>query len=237
MVAPTGALPKAPQRHYTALILDFDGTLFDTRRAILATLEATFAAHGRVPPPRNAIEATIRRGITLEATLAQLRPNSTTADELSLWAASYRRIYNAGIGIRASTPFPESRTTLLELDRAAIPIVVASNKGEASVHATLVHFDLHRFVRLVVAARDSHPTKPDPRSYTARIAPILGPASCERVLVVGDTEVDLHYARSIGATACWAAYGYGDAEACRQLEPDLIATSLGEVSAIVRGAE
>jgi len=52
-----------------------------------------------------------------------------------------------------------------QLHAAGAPVVIVSNKGEASVHAILTHFDMHDFVHLVIAARDASPTKPDPRSY------------------------------------------------------------------------
>jgi phosphoglycolate phosphatase len=100
----------------------------------------------------------------------------------------------------------------------------------------VTHFGMHDFVQLVIAARDASPTKPDPRSYFERIAPVLGPAACEHVLVAGDTDLDILYARRIGATACWAAYGYGDPDECRRLDPEFIAESPNEIARAVGAA-
>jgi phosphoglycolate phosphatase len=216
--------------NYSSVIIDFDGTLFDTRRAISATLYETFAAYNVPPPPRERVEALIGRGINLEETLTHLMPESVPAAQLNEWVMTYRRIYNAGTGIRTSTPFPGSRAALAQLHAAGAPVVIVSNKGEASVHAILTHFDMHDFVHLVIAARDASPTKPDPRSYFERIAPVLGTAASEHVLVAGDTDIDILYARSIGATACWAAYGYGDPDECRLLHPEFIAASPNEIA-------
>jgi phosphoglycolate phosphatase len=144
-------------------------------------------------------------------------PQRVPAAQLNEWVMTYRRIYNSGTGIRASTPFPGSRAALAQLHAAGAPVVIVSNKGEASVHDILTHFGMHDFVRLVIAARDASPTKPDPRSYFERIAPVLGTAASEHVLVAADTDLDILYARRIGATACWAAYGYGDPDECRLL--------------------
>jgi phosphoglycolate phosphatase len=216
--------------NYSAVIIDFDGTLFDTRRAISAALYETFAAYNFPAPSQEHVEALIGRGVNLEETLTHLMPQSVPAALLNEWVMTYRRIYNSGTGIRASTPFPGSREALAELHTIGIPVVIASNKGEASVHAILTHFGMHEFVQLVIAARDAFPTKPDPRSYFERIAPALGAAACERVLVAGDTEVDILFARSIGADACWAAYGYGHPDGCRLLAPKLIAASPNEIA-------
>jgi phosphoglycolate phosphatase len=222
--------------NYSSVIIDFDGTLFDTRRAISATLYETFAAYNVPPPSRERVEALIGRGVNLEETLTHLMPQSVPAALLNEWVMTYRRIYNSGTGIRASTPFPGSRDALAELHAAGVPIVIASNKGEASVHAILTHFGMHDFVQLIIAARDAYPTKPDPRSYFDRIAPVLGTAASEHVLVAGDTDLDILYARRIGATACWAAYGYGDPDECRMLHPEFIAASPNEIAHAVCAA-
>lgn len=221
---------------YSAAIIDFDGTLFDTRRAIAATLQETFAARGAPAPDPAEVEALIRRGIHLEETFTNLLPQSVTAEELNEWVTTYRRIYNSGTGIRASIPFSGSHSALAKLHAAGVPVVIASNKGEKSVHEVLSHFGMRDFVELVIAARDASPTKPDPRSYFERIAPALGAAACERVLVAGDTDIDIRYARSIGATACWAVYGYGNADECERLQPDVIAASPDQIAATVCGS-
>ena len=214
---------------FSSVIFDFDGTLFDTRRAISATLYETFAAYDVPMPSQERVEALIGRGIALEETLSDLMPQGMASGQLNEWVLTYRRIYNSGTGIRASAPFPGSRAALARLHAAGVPVVIASNKGEASVHDMLSHFGMHDFVEHVVAARDASATKPDPRSYFERIVPVLGTAACERVLVAGDTDVDIRYARRIGATACWAAYGYGDPDECRGLRPEFIAASPEEI--------
>jgi phosphoglycolate phosphatase len=216
--------------NYSSVIIDFDGTLFDTRRAISATLYETFAAYNFPPPSRERVEVLIGRGINLEETLTHLMPQNVPPAQLNEWVVTYRRIYNSGTGIRESTPFPGSRAALAQLHAAGAPVVIVSNKGEASVHDTLIHFDMHDFVRLVIAARDAFPTKPDPRSYIERIEPVLGTAASEQVLVAGDTDIDILYARRIGATACWAAYGYGNPDECRLLHPEFIAASPSEIA-------
>ena len=144
--------------NYSSVIIDFDGTLFDTRRAISSTLYETFAAYNVPPPSPERVEALIGRGVNLEETLTHLMPQSMPAAQLDECVLTYRRIYNAGTGIRASMPFSGSRDALAELHAAGVPVVIASNKGEASVHAILTHFGMHDFVHLVIAARDACPS-------------------------------------------------------------------------------
>jgi len=55
----------------------------------------------------------------------------------------------------------------------------------------------------------------------------------ECVLLVGDTEIDILFAKSAGVSSCWASYGYGDDERCRQLAPEHEISSIGELPALV----
>jgi hypothetical protein len=43
--------------NYSSVIIDFDGTLFDTRRAISVTLRETFGAYNVPPPSRERVGA------------------------------------------------------------------------------------------------------------------------------------------------------------------------------------
>jgi beta-phosphoglucomutase-like phosphatase (HAD superfamily) len=43
--------------NFSSVIIDFDGTLFDTRRAISATLYETFAVYNLPPPSQERVEA------------------------------------------------------------------------------------------------------------------------------------------------------------------------------------
>ena len=64
------------------------------------------------------------------------------------------------------------------------------------------------------------PNKPDPRLYEELIRPRFGREEPLRMIMVGDTHIDLEFARAIGADACWVSYGYGDASKCRAMVPD-----------------
>lgn len=204
---------------FTSLIFDFDGTLFDTRRAIAATLERTFQDLGRTVPEATMIQATIRLGITLEKTFDMLMDQPTAA-QVGEMVTRYREIYNGGLGIEKSSPFPGIPDLLRDLAEAGNTIVLCSNKGRAAVEGTLAHYGMGSVASLIVAADGGQPTKPDPASFNDRIKPRIGAAASARPLVIGDTVADLRYARAIGAEVCWAAYGYGDPDVCLPMAPD-----------------
>jgi phosphoglycolate phosphatase len=204
---------------FTSLIFDFDGTLFDTRHAIVATLERTFHVFGKTVPNEAMIWATIRLGITLENTF-QILMDQPTKDQVDKMVVRYREIYNGGLGIEKSSPFPGVTSLLRDLREAGNTIVLCSNKGQAAVDSILAHYGIGSVVSLIVAADGAQPTKPNPASFDNRIKPQIGAAASARPLIIGDTGADIRYARAIGAKVCWAAYGYGDPEVCLPLKPD-----------------
>jgi phosphoglycolate phosphatase len=215
---------------FSAAIFDFDGTLFDTRKAVYATLVETFSSLGPNIPPPDKIHDIMALGINLEETFHRLSNNSLSHAEIDTYVSTYRSIYNTDVGIKASVPFDETKEALTQIYATETPIVVISNKGQASVQKILEHFDMAHFFHLIVATLDKAPTKPDPKSYFERVIPYLNQEACQKVLYVGDTEVDISYARNINITACWASYGYGDSARCRALSPDIIVDSVLSVA-------
>ncbi len=76
---------------------------------------------------------------------------------------------------------------------------------------------------------DDRAPKPGPESFLERIKTRMRHGDNARVLVIGDTEIDLGYFHNLGVASCWAAYGYGIASRCEVLAPDFViqsATSL-----------
>jgi len=204
---------------FTSLIFDFDGTLFDTRRAIAATLERTFQDFEKTVPDAAAIWATIRLGITLEKTFEMLL-EQPSKDQVGDMVMRYREIYNGGLGVEKSSPYPGVPELLRNLAESGNTIVICSNKGRVAVEGTLCHYNMGSVASLIVAADGTQPTKPDPASFTDRTKPQIGSAASTRPLVIGDTVADIRFARAIGAEICWAAYGYGDPDVCLPMAPD-----------------
>lgn len=218
---------------YCTLLMDFDGTLFDTRQAIRLTLAQLTERRGVAAFEGAVVDAVIDQGLALAPMLRRLVPEGS-AGLLEEWIADYRSLYNGGLGVAHSAPYPGVEAVLQHAQRHGIELFIVSNKGQASVLASLEHYRLRHYFREVIAAVDERPPKPQPASFLAQIQPLIGHQSSEQVLVVGDTEVDLHYARNIGAPSCWAAYGYGQAAAAQGLSPDFVIQAPQDLLQIMR---
>lgn len=73
------------------------------------------------------------------------------------------------------------------------------------------------------------PKKPDPEVFSKRIAPLFPTATPANCIGIGDTATDLEFARNIGASACFAAYGFGDRASCDRFGYTHKIASLGDL--------
>ncbi|RAL16885.1 HAD family hydrolase [Aspergillus homomorphus CBS 101889] len=128
------------QKRYDLILLDFDGTIFDSEEAIYSTMQKTYHHfHPTEPIPTTALRAQIAQGQAPEATFRALQPSAAaqaTFNE-SLWISTYRALY-ATHGQPLTTPYPYTRTLLRALARTHhIPVAVISNKAVAAVTTAL----------------------------------------------------------------------------------------------------
>lgn len=228
------------------VIFDFDGTLFSTQESISHCIFRTFSALSKLVPAIDAIRSTIATGAGLEETFRMLGAGRALSEgpagsensnvDVSLWIDTYRSIYTSE-GLPLIAPFPHAHSLLSLLKKANIPTVVISNKGVKAVEAVLKKENMDGLVAMILGDMPGVPRKPDPTSYVRFVAPKFPPLSdgsgSKDVLVVGDTAADIQFAKNIGAVSCWAKYGYGDAERCESLCPDVVIGDLQELERMV----
>jgi phosphoglycolate phosphatase len=229
----TGAL--APSNLFKVVVFDYDGTLFDTRAAIVHCITRTFAECGRRIPPCDVVSSAVRTGAALPDTLQlldrRLQRDRPALDEL---VVTYRRLYRDE-GTALLRAFPEATQTLRQLGRGGAKCIVVSNKGIEAIRRSLDETRLSHLVDLVLGDQPGLPKKPDPAIMTEFILPKYPQLGRNDILMVGDTEIDILFAKGTGVSCCWASYGYGDPARCRTLAPDYEISSLGELHNVVLG--
>jgi len=217
-----------------AIIFDYDGTLFDTRPAIIHCIERTFALSGRPIPPMAAILRTVASGITLQDTFLHL-DQALQQDPAALQdrVKIYRTIYQDEEAALLK-PFSGAAEVLRELHTGGTTCIVVSNKGGAAIRRSLEGAALNPFVDLVLADEAGLPKKPDPALITDHVLPRYSGLQSRQILMVGDIATDILFARASGMPCCWASYGYGDVERCRALDPEHEISSIEELPALLR---
>ena len=220
-------------------IFDFDGTLFDSRSAIVHCLHRT-CEHFGAPKPSDAMtQQILASGLTLADAIQSLilqratdtsRTHSAGADAGidPTWIDVYRDFY-AREGGALTLPYPGAQAALANTAAAGFEVAVVSNKGESAIHKALAEHGMTSDVALVVGDLPGVPKKPHPAAFDQVVRVRLQVAPDAHLVMLGDTPADLHFARNIGARAWWAKYGYGDAATCLAVPPDRIVESLDEV--------
>jgi phosphoglycolate phosphatase len=196
-----------------AVLLDLDGTLVDSTRDIVASVQHALRELDAPVPAAEVLRAYM--GYPLEPLFAAVRPGGTTAEcgrFIELYRAHYREHE-----LDTTRPFPGVAETLTRLRPARLAVVTA--KLEPTAERLLRALGLLGLVDAVVGS-SALPPKPDPASVRAALAR-LGVASVRAVLV-GDTDRDLLAARAAGVRAVAVTYGGWSAARLRALGPDAL---------------
>jgi phosphoglycolate phosphatase len=184
------------------LILDFDGTLGDTRANIVLTMRQTLEALAYPVASESAIAATI--GLPLEESFAVLLPG-ITPEEVIVCARTYREIFEKNRQWLVPALFPHVQETLASLFSEGYVLSVASSRSSASLKGFLRDMAIDRFVPYVLGADNVSRAKPDPEPVLQTLRD-LGYSAGE-ALVVGDMPVDILMGRRAGARTCAVTYG------------------------------
>ncbi|MEZ4600533.1 MAG: HAD-IA family hydrolase [Syntrophotaleaceae bacterium] len=178
------------------IIFDCDGVLFESLQANLAYYNTILRQLGE---PEVTLEDAERVHLCHTAATPRVFEVLLGADRVEE-ALALARDLGFRQFISLMVPEPGIREVLARLSQQ-IPLAVATNRGN-SMAELLGHFDLYRYFQTVVTSRDVKQPKPSPdmlllASQRLGIVP-------ERLLFVGDSELDLQAARQAGIP--FAAY-------------------------------
>ena len=222
-------------RAFEVVIFDYDGTLFDTRPAIVHCLRRSFEECGRRIPGVDSVADAVRSGGTLLDTLLQLdRRLGRDRIALNELAVMYRKLYRSE-GTALLRTFPGAAETLRQLGLNGAKCVVVSNKGIDAIQRSFDEAGVSPLIDFVIGDQPEFPKKPDPAIVTDFVIPRYT-AGRDKILVVGDTEIDILFARRADVSCCWASYGYGEPRRCRMLEPQYMISAISELPAVILDA-
>ena len=213
-------------------IFDFDGTLCDSRPAIVASLTKLLREHGGTLAPHDAIDARVREGRGLHSTLRALLPDGERLPdaEIDRWAARYRELYDTPEG-EGGEPYAGA----VDAVRAAAelgPVAVVSMKGHDLLGQMIGRLGLAGEVTAHFGDDDRRPIKPNPALFHDHLVPAVPPF--EHGVMIGDTPKDLLFGRNCGLITVHAAYGYGDPAECAAVGPDHSVGSPAEIGPLLR---
>ena len=190
---------------FRLIVFDFDGTLVDSQRIILAAMTQAFAAHNLPAPAPEAVRRIV--GLKLETGIARLLPGPDRADMGRRIAASYRdAFFQLHQRPDYQEPlYPGVAEGLRHLDAPNVCLGIATGKGRRGLLAGLeLHGIRHHFFTLQTA--DDGPGKPHPEILNRAMADVG--AHPGETVVIGDTTFDMEMAGNAKVAAIGVAWGY-----------------------------
>ena len=205
------------------IILDFDGTLADTRGLIVKTMQQTLEELGL--ESRTDEQCASMIGLPLKQAFTDLIPMS---DEMGgQCVETYRKIFNENNSLYFIPTFPHVMETLYKLHEQGYILTIASSRSNRSLREFVNDMDLNDVIPYVLGAEDVTRAKPHPDPVLQTLE-TFG-CKAEDALVVGDTWYDIEMGKRAGVKTCGVTYGNGTREELIQAGADYLVDDFGEL--------
>ncbi|MGB6150622.1 MAG: HAD family hydrolase [Pricia sp.] len=211
---------------YKTLILDFDGTLADTRESIVQTMK--FVADTMNIKDFDEKSITNLIGLPLKTTFAK----AFLLDEKNIPEATlvYRKHYNE-FAIDTISLFDDVRDTLLDFHQNGVNLTVASSKGKEALIKILKKQEIHHLFSFVGGEEDAIHKKPSPD--IVNLIMDTNNYRPEECLVVGDTVFDIEMGQRAHVHTCGVTYGNNTKEELEKQGPDYLIDSFENLKEIM----
>lgn len=187
-----------------ALIFDLDGTLIDSKRDLILSVNAMLEEMGRKELAEETISGYIGHGAP--QLVARALGGSATENEMKQGLQFFLAYYE-GHKMDNTCAYPGVADALAQLQRKDVLMAVLTNKPVRISVRILDALGLASYFHAIYGGNSFETKKPDPMGANT-ILRELGTAA-QSAIVIGDSEVDVQTARSAGTMAAAVNYGFG----------------------------
>lgn len=186
-----------------ALIFDLDGTLIDSKRDLIHSVNGMLQEIGREQLHEDTISGYIGHGAP--QLVSRALGDSATEQERER-ALKFFLAYYEDHKMDSTCAYPGVPEALEQL--AAFPMAILTNKPVRISVRILEELSLAKYFSAVYGGNSFETKKPDPLGAQT-ILREFGAAPTEAILI-GDSEVDIQTARNAGTLAAAVNYGFGN---------------------------
>ncbi len=210
------------------VIFDFDGTIMDTRKAIVYAKQETMRRMHLPVADEEACAATI--GYSAKTGFLNMYPE-LSEEEADLCVKHYRSLFDETIQKDPPTLFPGMLEILDQLEEKGITCTIATSRNRRSLLGFLNQLGIVGRFSYILAQEDTELLKPNPDP----VLKTLKDLSCEadQALVVGDMPMDILMGKNAGARTCGVTYGNADRETLLGVGADYVIDTISELADIL----
>ena len=185
-----------------ALIFDLDGTLIDSQKDLILSVNAMLRELGRLELSDDTISSYIGQGAPV--LVARVLGNGATPEEHKRGIEFFLGYYEVH-KMDNTRPYPGVPEALAVL--RGYPMAVLTNKPVRISRRILEELGLAKHFRAIYGGNSFETKKPDSLGALTILRELGVPP--KEALLVGDSEVDVQTARNAGALAAIVNYGFG----------------------------
>jgi phosphoglycolate phosphatase len=185
-----------------ALIFDLDGTLIDSKRDLIHSVNAMLRELGRTELAEEIISGYIGHGAPQ---LVGRALGENAGEEERQRALQFFLTYYEEHKLDSTCAYPGVPEALEKL--AALPMAILTNKPVRISVRILDALGLSKYFRVVYGGNSFETKKPDPLGANTILREFDTPP--HQAMLIGDSEVDVQTARNAGMLAAAVNYGFG----------------------------
>jgi phosphoglycolate phosphatase len=185
-----------------ALIFDLDGTLIDSQRDLIRSVNAMLREMGRAELKEETISGYIGQGAPI--LVGRALGEGASGEEHQRALQFFLRYYEEH-KMDTTRAYPGVAETLEEL--AGLPMAILTNKPARISVRILDELGLKRYFRAIYGGNSFETKKPDPQGANTILREFA--VAPHESLLIGDSEVDVQTARNAGALAAAVNYNFG----------------------------
>ena len=198
-----------------AVFFDFDGTLFDTKADLAATVNHTRRDLGLAEWPEEEVIANVGQGAKylLENSIPEKFQSYKSGEDAASPFGKLWEIFKSHYAehcVERVEPYPGVVRTLGELRDRGWLLGINTNKPNFAVRLILEKFGMTRyFGSAIVAGGDGVELKPSAQSIRECASRLRGHRLSSHDWMVGDSWTDMQCATNAGVKGAFCAYGFG----------------------------
>jgi phosphoglycolate phosphatase len=204
------------------VIFDLDGTLIDSEADLVTTMTLVLQANRLPIGSHEMLRSNIGWGVRDFVKLSAPGVGDGKIDEL---VSQFRTVYTQHM-LDTTVLFPGIEALLARLE--TFKLAVFTNKSQAFTDEILKRLGVYDRFDMVLGREGVTNPKPDPEGVL-KIASALG-ASLDRIMLVGDSDLDIISGRNAGVVTCGATYGgIRPVEVLKAADPDYFVATPEEI--------